>query len=66
MFKFYCKMSAWCLYLVLLAQSKAVEKARKIIATNEERIGFLEAQRIELENENDKMVDWLQKNHAVL
>ena len=47
-------------------QDKAVAKARQMIAANEERIGFLDAQRIELENKNDQLTDWLEKNHVVL
>ena len=66
MFNLYRKVVEFALAIALIMQDKAVTKARQMIAANEERIGFLEAQRIDLENSNDELVDWLEKNHVVL
>ena len=66
MFNLYRKFLEFALAIALIMQDKAVAKARQMIAANEERIGFLEAQRIDLENRNDELVDWLEKNHVVL
>lgn len=66
MFNFYRKTVLFLMSLALVMQDKAIAKARQMIAQNEERIGFLDAQRIELENKNDQLTDWLEKNHAVL
>lgn len=66
MFNLYRKFVEFALAIALIMQDKAVAKARQMIAANEERIGFLDAQRIELENKNDQLTDWLEKNHAVL
>ena len=66
MFNLYRKVVNFALAIALIMQDKAVAKARQMIAANEERIGFLEAQRIDLENRNDELVDWLEKNHVVL
>lgn len=66
MFSLYRKFVEFALAIALIMQDKAVAKARQMIAANEERIGFLEAQRIDLENKNDELVDWLEKNHVVL
>ena len=66
MFNLYRKFVEFALAIALIMQDKAVAKARQMIAANEERIGFLEAQRINLENRNDELVDWLEKNHVVL
>ena len=66
MFNLYRKFVEFALAIALIMQDKAVAKARQMIAANEERIGFLEAQRIDLENSNDELVDWLEKNHVVL
>lgn len=66
MFNLYRKFVEFALAIALIMQDKAVDKARQMIAANEERIGFLEAQRIDLENKNDELVDWLEKNHVVL
>lgn len=66
MFNLYRKFVEFALAIALIMQDKAVAKARQMIASNEERIGFLEAQRIDLENKNDELVDWLEKNHVVL
>lgn len=66
MFNLYRKFVEFALAIALIMQDKAVAKARQMIAANEERIGFLEAQRIDLENRNDELVDWLEKNHVVL
>lgn len=66
MFNLYRKFVEFALAIALIMQDKAVAKARQMIASNEERIGFLEAQRIDLENRNDELVDWLEKNHVVL
>ena len=66
MFNLYRKVVNFALAVALIMQDKAVAKARQMIAANEERIGFLEAQRIDLENRNDELVDWLEKNHVVL
>ena len=66
MFNLYRNVVNFALAVELIMQDKAVAKARQMIAANEERIGFLEAQRIDLENRNDELVDWLEKNHVVL
>ena len=66
MFNLYRKVVEFALAVALIMQDKAVAKARQMIAANEERIGFLEVQRIDLENRNDELVDWLEKNHVVL
>ena len=66
MFNLYRKFVEFALAIALIMQDKAVAKARQMITANEERIGFLEAQRIDLENKNDELVDWLEKNHVVL
>ena len=66
MFNLYRKFVEFALAIALIMQDKAVTKARQMIAANEERIGFLEAQRIDLENKNDELVDWLEKSHVVL
>ena len=66
MFNLYRKVVNFALAIALIMQDKAVAKARQMIAANEERIGFLEAQHIDLENKNDELVDWLEKNHVVL
>ena len=66
MFNLYRKVVEFALAVALIMQDKAVAKARQMIAANEECIGFLEAQRIDLENKNDELVDWLEKNHVVL
>lgn len=66
MFNLYRKFVEFAIAVALIMQDKAVAKARQMIAANEERIGFLEAQRIDLENRNDELVDWLEKNHVVL
>lgn len=66
MFNLYRKFVEFAIAVALIMQDKAVAKARQMIAANEERIGFLEAQRIDLENKNDELVDWLEKNHVVL
>ena len=66
MFNLYRKFVEFALAIALIMQDKAVAKARQMIAANEERIGFLEAQRIDLENKNDELVDWLEKKHVVL
>lgn len=66
MFNLYRKFVEFALAIALIMQDKAVAKARQMIAANEERISFLEAQRIDLENRNDELVDWLEKNHVVL
>ena len=66
MFSLYRKFVEFALAIALIMQDKAVAKARQMIAANEERIGFLDAQRIELENKNDQLTDWLEKNHVVL
>lgn len=65
MFNLYRKFVEFAIAVALIMQDKAVAKARQMIAANEERIGFLEAQRIDLENKNDELVDWLEKNHVV-
>lgn len=66
MFNLYRKFVEFALAIALIMQDKAVAKARQMITANEERIGFLEVQRIDLENKNDELVDWLEKNHVVL
>ena len=66
MFNLYRKVVNFDLAVALIMQDKAVAKARQMIVANEERIGFLDAQRIELENKNDQLTDWLEKNHVVL
>ena len=66
MFNLYRKVVEFALAIALIMQDKAVAKARQMITANEERIGFLEAQRIDLENKNDQLTDWLEKNHVVL
>ena len=66
MFNLYRKFVEFALAIALIIQDKAVAKARQMIAANEERIGFLDAKRIELENKNDQLTDWLEKNHVVL
>ena len=66
MFNLYRKVVNFALAVALIMQDKAVAKARQMIAANEERIGFLDAQRIELENKHDQLTDWLEKNHVVL
>ena len=66
MFNLYRKVVEFALAIALIMQDKAVAKARQMITANEERIGFLDAQRIELENKNDQLTDWLEKNHVVL
>ena len=66
MFNLYRKFVEFALAIALIMQDKAVAKARQMIAANEERIGFLDAQRIELENKNEHLTDWLEKNHVVL
>lgn len=66
MFNLYRKFVEFALAIAFIMQDKAVAKARQMIAANEERISFLEAQRIDLENRNDELVDWLEKNHVVL
>lgn len=66
MFNLYRKFVEFALAIALIMQDKAVAKARQMITANEERISFLEAQRIDLENRNDELVDWLEKNHVVL
>ena len=66
MFNLYRKVVNFALAIALIMQDKAVAKARQMIAAKEERIGFLDAQRIELENKNDQLTDWLEKNHVVL
>ena len=66
MFNLYRKFVEFAFAIALIMQDKAVAKARQMIAANEERIGFLEAQRIDLEIRNDELVDWLENNHDVL
>lgn len=66
MFNLYRKVVEFAIAVALIMQDKAVAKARQMIAANEERIGFLDTQRIELENKNDQLTDWLEKNHVVL
>lgn len=66
MFNLYRKFVEFAIAVALIMQDKAVAKARQMIAANEERIGFLDAKRIELENKNDQLTDWLEKNHVVL
>lgn len=66
MFNLYRKFVEFALAIALIMQDKAVAKARQMIDANEERISFLEAQRIDLENKNDQLTDWLEKNHVVL
>ena len=66
MFNLYRKFVEFAIAVALIMQDKAVAKARLMIAANEVRIGFLDAQRIELENKNDQLTDWLEKNHVVL
>ena len=66
MFNLYRKFVEFALAIALIMQDKAVAKARQMITANEECISFLEAQRIDLENRNDELVDWLEKNHVVL
>lgn len=66
MFNLYRKFVEFAIAVALIMQDKAVAKARQMITANEERIGFLEAQRIDLENKNDQLTDWLEKNHVVL
>ena len=66
MFNLYRKVVEFAIAVALIMQDKAVAKARQMIAANEERIGFMDALRIELENKNDQLTDWLEKNHVVL
>ena len=66
MFNLYRKFVEFALAIALIMQDKAIAKARQMIAQNEERIGFLDAKRIELENKNDQLTDWLEKNHVIL
>ena len=48
MFNLYRKVVEFALAIALIMQDNAVTKARQMITSNEELIGFLEAHRIDL------------------